>query len=334
VILNESPVQIHESQFTELLRQRAAGAGRPGLRQGIGDDCAVLAHTRQRDLLVTTDLYLEGIHFRRPWQEPASLGHKALARGLSDIAAMGGTPRFVFLSLGLPCKSSRGRSPQWDQRWPQRQTDGFLEGFFRLAAASKVVLAGGDTGSSAGGFLADVVVVGDVPRGQAILRSGARPGDEIWVSGTLGTAALGLAVLKRGRKLRRSHTAFQAFCYPEPRLRIGQYLLRRKLASAMMDLSDGLSIDLARLCEASGIGALLDADSLPRLAQTPLHNALHGGEDLELLFTVSPKRSRQLPRSIGGVPLTRIGRIASERKLWLIQGNRKKPLPILGFQHF
>ena len=102
----------------------------------------------------------------------------------------------------------------------------------------------------------------------------------------------------------------------------------------MMDLSDGLSIDLARLCEASGVGARLDADSLPRLAQTSLHNALHGGEDLELLFTVPPKRSGQLPRSIGGVPLTRIGRIASDRKLWLIQGNRKKPLPILGFQHF
>jgi len=328
------PEPINERQFAELLRQRAAGAGRPGLRQGIGDDCAVLAHTRQRDVLVTTDLFLEGIHFRRNWQEPASLGHKALARGLSDIAAMGGTPRFVFLSLGLPCKSSRRRSPQWDQRWPQRQIDGFLEGFFRLAAASKVVLAGGDTGSSADGFLADVVVVGDVPRGQAILRSGARPGDEIWVSGTLGRAALGLTVLQQGKRLQPSHAAFQAFCYPEPRLRIGQYLLRRKLASAMMDLSDGLSIDLARLCEAGGVGARLDQDSLPRLAQTPLHNALHGGEDLELLFTVPPKRSRLLPRSIGGVPLTRIGRIASDRKLWLIQGNRKKPLPILGFQHF
>ena len=328
---------MNERQFTDLLRKRAAGAGLPGLRQGIGDDCAVLAHTRQRDLLVTTDLFLESIHFRRRWQEPASLGHKALARGLSDIAAMGGTPRFAFLSLGLPRKSSQRGSPPgpgWDQRWPQRQINGFLEGFFRLANASKVVLAGGDTGSSAGGFLADVVVVGDAPRGQAILRSGARPGDEIWVSGALGTAALGLAVLKRGKKLLRSHAAFQAFCYPEPRLRIGQYLLRRKLASAMMDLSDGLSIDLARLCEASGVGARLDAAALPRLAQTPLHDALHGGEDLELLFTVSPQRSPQLPRSIGGVPLTRIGRITAERKLWLIQGNRKEPLPILGFQHF
>ena len=328
------PVRIHERQFTDLLKQRAArsaaGLRLSGLRQGIGDDCAVLAHTRQRDWLVTTDLFLEGIHFRRNWQEPASLGHKALARGLSDIAAMGGTPRCVFLSIGLPRRTGKRRDQRSDQLW----TDEFLEGFFRLAAASKVVLAGGDTGSSAGGFLADVVVVGDVPRGQAILRSGAQPGDEIWVTGALGTAALGLAVLKRGRKLRPSHAAFRAFCYPEPRLRIGQYLLRRKLTSAMMDLSDGLSIDLARLSEASGVGARLDAGSLPRLPQTPLRHALHGGEDLELLFTVPPKRSHQLPRSIGSVPLTRVGQITSERKLWLIRDGRKQPLPILGFQHF
>ena len=324
-------MRITERQFVELLRGRAIRAGRraavAGMRQGIGDDCAVLAHTRQKDLLVTTDLFLEGVHFRRDWQEPSSLGHKTLARGLSDIAAMGGTPCYVFLSLGLPRTTG--------QRW----IDAFLEGFFRLAAASKVVLAGGDTGSSANGFLADVVVLGEVPRNQVILRSGSRAGDEIWVTGTLGTAALGLAILQKEGKLRRAHAAFQAFCYPEPRLRIGRYLGRQKLgrqklASAMIDLSDGLSIDLARLCDASGVGAGLVEDSLPRLAQTPLRHALHGGEDLELLFTVPPERSPQLPRSLGGVPLTRIGQITSQRKLWLIQGNQKQPLPILGFQHF
>ncbi|OFV98895.1 MAG: thiamine-phosphate kinase [Acidobacteria bacterium RIFCSPLOWO2_02_FULL_61_28] len=323
-------MRITERQFVELIRKRAPSAGggatvaglRHGLRQGIGDDCAVLAHTRQRDLLVTTDLFLEGIHFRREWQEPASLGHKALARGQSDIAAMGGIPRYAFLSLGLPRRTG--------QRWINE----FLAGFLRLAAASKVVLAGGDTGSSASGFLADVVILGDVPRNQAILRSGARPGDEIWVTGTLGTAALGLAVLQTGGKLRRSHAAFQAFCYPEPRLRMGRYLRQRKLASAMIDLSDGLSIDLARLCEASGVGARIVEASLPRLAQTPLRHALHGGEDLELLFTVPPERSPELPRRLGGVPFTRIGRITLERKLWLIRDSSKIPLPILGFQHF
>ena len=319
-------MRITERQFVEVLRRRATAHGGgtvvSGLRQGIGDDCAVLAHTRQKDLLVTTDLFLEGVHFRRDWQEPVSLGHKGLARGLSDIAAMGGSPRYVFLSLGLPRKT--------DQHW----INGFLTGFLRLAAASKVVLAGGDTGSSAGRFLADVVVIGDAPRNQAILRSGARPGDEIWVTGTLGTAALGLSVLQKGEKLRRSHAAFQAFGYPEPRLRIGQYLRRRKLASAMMDLSDGLSIDLARLCEASRVGARIVEAALPRLAQTPLRHALHGGEDLELLFTVPPDRSRQLPRNLGGAPLTRIGQITFERKLWLLRDHRTQPLPILGFQHF
>ena len=325
-------MNINELEFIDRMklraRSRSGGTTVPGLRQGIGDDCAVLAHTRRKDLLVTTDLFLEGIHFRRKWQEALSLGHKTLARGLSDIAAMGGTARFVFLSLAVPRPTGK-TSNHW--------MDGFVEGFLCLAAECKVILAGGDTSLSSGGFLADVVVVGEVPRGRAILRSGARPGDEIWVSGNLGTAAVGLAALQRGKKLRRSHAAFQAFCYPEPRLRIGGYLRRRKLASALMDLSDGLSVDLARLCEASAVGAQIDAASLPRLADTPLRAALHGGEDFELLFTApsdTSERSRLLPRSIGGVPLTRIGRITSQRKLWLIQDNRKQPLPVLGFQHF
>jgi len=333
-----NPVKISERQFVRVLQQQVGPRrGRhivAGLRQGIGDDCAVLAHTRQNDLLVTTDLFIEGIHFKRAWQEPASLGHKALARGLSDIAAMGGTPHFVFLSAGVP----RNVADTW--------LDGFLDGFLRLASQYKVVLAGGDTGASAGGFLADAVVLGEVPRGSAILRSGARAGDEVWVSGTLGTAAAGLGALQRGKRLRRSDAtlnpavaltldpALRAFCYPEPRLRIGAYLRQRKLASAMMDLSDGLSIDLARLCEASGVGAEIDAVRIPRLAGVSLKQALHGGEDLELLFAVPKERSRHVPRSIGGVPLTRVGRITSGRKLSLIQSGHREPLPILGFQHF
>ena len=330
---------MHERQFIDLLKRRATPRpGRnalSGLRQGIGDDCAVLAYTRHKDLLVTTDLFLEGIHFRRSWQQPDSLGHKALARGLSDIAAMGGTPRFVFLSLAVPRRNAAksGKTGKKATKW----LDDFLAGFLDLAARSKVVLAGGDTGASAAGLFADVVVVGEVPRDRAVLRSGARPGDEIWVSGRLGTAAVGLAAFQRKKKLEPSHAAFQAFCYPKPRLRIGSYLRRRKLASAMMDLSDGLSIDLARLCEASRVGAEIDAANLPCLAEASLNDALHGGEDFELLFTVPSEiraRSRKLPRSLDGVPLTRIGRITSGRRLSLIQGNRKQPLPILGFQHF
>lgn len=320
-------MRITERQFVKMLRREAIRhAGRKpetsGLRQGIGEDCAVLVPSRRSDLLVTTDLFLEGIHFRREWQEPASLGHKALARGLSDIAAVGGTPRYVFLSLGLP----RGMEPSWVRD--------FLAGFLRLAKEFQVLLAGGDTGSSRSGVLADVIVVGDVPRKQAILRSGARPGDQIWVTGALGTAALGLAAFEKRKKLPRSDPAFQAFCYPEPRLRLGRYLRERKLASAMIDLSDGLSIDLARLCEESGAGARLREAAIPRLPQTPLDSALHGGEDLELLFTVPPERARQLPKSLGGVPLTPLGHIVPGRKLTLVRNGRERPLPVLGFQHF
>ena len=327
--------KMNEREFIDLLKRRtalSAGRSRPsGLRQGIGDDCAVLSHTRQKDLLVTTDLFLEAIHFRRSWQTPESLGHKALARGLSDIAAMGGTPRFVFLSLAVPRNDGKAAiARKTGRRW----LDGFLAGFFQLADRSRVALAGGDTGSSAAGLIADVVVVGEVTRGQAILRSGAKPGDEIWVSGKLGTAAVGLDTFESGKKLAPSHPAFEAFCYPEPQLRIGSYLRRRKLATAMLDLSDGLSIDLARLTEASGVGAEVDADSLPRLPETSLRNALHGGEDFELLFTVPAKRSKQLPRRIGGVQLTRIGRITRGRRLLLVENKHRKPIPVLGFQHF
>ncbi len=306
----------------EAVRHAGRMSGASWLRQGIGEDCAVAVPSRRSDLLVTTDLFLEGIHFRRRWQEPASLGHKALARGLSDIAAVGGVPRCAFLSLGLP----RGIEPSWVRE--------FLAGFFRLAKKHKVVLGGGDTGSSRSGVLADVIVVGEVPRKEALLRSGARPGDEIWVTGVLGNAARGLAAFEKRKRLPRSDPAWRAFCYPEPRLRLGRYLRERKLASALIDLSDGLSIDLARLCEESGTGARLLEAAIPRLPQTPLESALHGGEDLELLFTVPPERVDKLPRSLGGVPLTRIGRMVPGRKLLLVSKGRARPLPVLGFQHF
>ena len=277
-------MSISERQFVELLRRRARQHATrlektSPLRRGIGEDCAVIAASRQKDLLITTDLFLEGVHFRRQWQEPPSVGYKALARGLSDIAAMGGVPRYAFLSLGLP------------RRLPTDWMDGFWRGFFRLAAKEKVVLAGGDTGASASGVVADVMIVGETPPNRAILRSGARPGEEIWVTGRLGMAASGLRALQEGKKqqgkARTSHRAdLDAFFFPQPRLRIGQHLREKKLASAMIDLSDGLSIDLARLCEESQVGARILEASIPRLSRTPMECALDGGEDLELLFTV------------------------------------------------
>lgn len=316
-----------ERQFVEQLRRDAArGAVRKRggllLRQGIGDDCAVIAGAGGFDLLVTTDLLLEDIHFRRQWQDPDSLGHKALARSLSDIAAMGGTPHYAFLSLALP----RGVAGRW--------VDEFFAGMFRLADATGVTLAGGDTASSRSGVVADIIVIGEAPRGKAIMRSGARPGDAIWVSGDLGGAAAGLELLRKAKKLARRKEVLRPLFYPQPRLALGRLLSRRGLASAMIDLSDGLSIDLSRLCEASGVGARIDAEAIPRLPSTPFEKALHGGEDFELLFTVPPSHAKRVPKQVGGVRLTRIGQVIRGRRLRLVRAGREDPLPVLGFQHF
>ena len=330
-----STVKITETQFVELLKRHASRNAKglsslAGLRRGIGDDCAVISHTRQKDLLVTTDLFLEGVHFRRAWQEPRSIGHKTLARGLSDIAAMGGTPLYAFLSLGLP----RETTTDW--------LNDFLKGFFKLARTSNVVLAGGDTGTSRSGFIADVIVAGEAPRGKSILRSGARPGDEVWVTGHLGLAAAGLRAIEtatvRQRPRLTGSKLLRSFFYPQPRLRIGSFLRERRLASAMIDLSDGLSLDLSRLCKESEVGARIFEASIPRTSRTPIRDALHGGEDMELLFTIPTRKSGALPRSIGGVKLTRIGEIIPPRRagqnLLIVRDGKERPLPVLGFQHF
>ncbi|MBI3933866.1 MAG: thiamine-phosphate kinase [Acidobacteria bacterium] len=292
------------------------------LKRGIGDDCAIFSDGGRNDLLVTTDLFLEGVHFRPEWQAADSVGHKVLARGLSDIAAMGGTPCYAFLSLALP--------PQISSRW----VDDFFQGLFRLAEASGVILAGGDTSASRSGLIADIMVIGWAPRDKAVLRSGARPGDEIWVSGALGGAAAGMDLLRQEQKIAKRKDALRPLFYPQPRLALGRMLARRGLASAMMDLSDGLSIDLARLCEASGVGARIEAESLPRLPETPFDTALHGGEDFELLFAVPDSRTGKIPKQVDGVGLTRIGKIIRSRRLWLRREGREEPLPVLGFQHF
>ena len=320
-------VKATERQFVERLRKFASRGAMPDrrgliLKQGIGDDCAVISGAGRTDLLVTTDLLLEGIHFRRPWQDADSLGHKALARGLSDIAAMGGIPRYAFLSLALP----RGIASQWINQ--------FFAGLLRLAESSGVILAGGDTASSRSGFVADIMLLGEAPRGKAVLRSGARPGDEIWVSGSLGGAAAALELLRRKKKIARRKELLQPLFYPQPRLALGRLLSRRGLASAMMDLSDGLSIDLSRLCEASRVGARIEAETIPRLRQTPLDKALHGGEDFELLFTVPASRAGRVPKQVEGIQLTRIGRVIRGRRLRLVRAGREEPLPVLGFEHF
>ena len=298
--------------------RRAAGGGRFG--RGIGDDCAVLPLPRGHEALVTTDFSLEGIHFRREWHPPDSVGHRCLARGLSDIAAMGGVPRAAFLSLALPAEL------------PQQWVDRFIGGLLKLAARFSVQLAGGDTAQSPNGVLADIVVLGSGPKGQAILRSGAREGDFIYVTGTLGSAAAALDRLRDGEKLRpRAHPRH---FYPEPRLAVGQFLRGRKLASAMIDISDGLSTDLGHICEESEIGAVVYAEALPAIKDSNgLIRALHGGDEYELLFTARP--DRRIPRQIAGVAVTRIGEITHGRQVKLVPSDgRTHMLQPGGWQHF
>jgi len=281
-----------------------------GLKLGIGDDCAIFRpRGATEDFLFTTDLLLEDVHFRRETHSAEDIGYKALARGLSDIAAMGGEPRFCLLSLAVP---------HWaDLAW----VDQFYRGFLELAHRTGAPLAGGDLARS-GRLACDVTVCGAIPKNRALLRSGARPGDHIYVSGLLGGSALGLSGAK-GRA-RKRHLR------PEPRLALGKFLRDHVRAHAAMDLSDGLSLDLRRMCLASGVSAEIGPP--PVFPGATLEQALHGGEDYELLFTLPP--GSRPPARFDGVPLTRIGEIGKLSRspaLVLLDG---KPLAPSGFDHF
>ena len=266
--------------------------------QGVGDDCAVIRPTVGSDLVFTTDFVLEGQHFHLDTHTPADIGHKALARSLSDLAAMGSEPVFCLVSLAI--------RPELASRW----TNSFYQGLLALAARYKVALAGGDL-SSFEKVVVDVMCCGSVPKGKAILRSGAKPGHRIYVTGELGAAA------HSGWKLRAS-----------PRIEAGLRL--RGLASAAMDLSDGLSMDLPRLCVESKVTANLNGAALPVAAGATLDEALHGGEDYELLFT-APAKTR-IPARIGTLPVKFIGEIATGKAGQVrLDGRLLKPK---GFDHF
>jgi thiamine-monophosphate kinase len=308
--------------------RRLVGSGRLGrVVRGIGDDCAVLSLPPGHEALVTTDFSLEGVHFRREWHPPEAVGHRCLARGLSDIAAMGGEPIAAFLSLALP--------RQIPQAWVNR----FLDGLLKLASKHQVTLAGGDVAESPAGVLADIVVVGSVPRGKAILRSGARPGDRIYVTGQLGGSAAALEELFSGRRKKLRVSDYPRHFFPEPRVEVGRFLREKNLACAMVDTSDGLSTDLGHVCEESECGARLEARLVPRAASRPgsagvdLRFALHGGEDYELLFTA--RATRRIPATIKGVPITEIGRITRGREVTLVRLNQQtEKLRPAGWQHF
>lgn len=296
---------MNERELIERIRRQA---GRPrGLVRGIGDDCAIYAPRADEELLFTTDFLIEDVHFKHSTHGAADVGHKALARGLSDIAAMGGVPRFCLVSLAIP-EVLRG---PW--------LDGFYKGLLALAKKTGATLGGGDLARSEK-VVCDIVVCGSVKKGKALRRDTAKTGNDIYVSGALGGSAFGLASGK-GR-------AWKKHLRPEPRLKLGQ-ALHKLGATACMDLSDGLSTDLQRLCAASGVSADLDGE-LPMFDGASLEQALHGGEDYELLFTV-PGGVRT-PRSLGGIPLTRIGTV--------LRGNAGRvkidefELQPLGYEHF
>ncbi|MEY2411968.1 MAG: thiamine-monophosphate kinase [Acidobacteriaceae bacterium] len=317
-------MRISEKSLLASIRKLAKKNG--AVRIGIGDDSAVLRVPSGHEALITTDFSLEGVHFRREWHPPASVGHRCLTRGLSDIAAMGGDPIAAFLSLALP------------KRLPQSWVDEFLRGFLALAKRYKVPLSGGDTAESPAGILADIVVIGSAPKGRAILRSGARPGDLIYVTGTLGGSAAALDLLLSGQRGRLRPADFPAHFYPEPRIAVGRSL--RGKASAMIDVSDGLSTDLAHICEEGGVGAEVEESSIiwrEVLGKTPLRVglefALHGGEDYELLFT-APARAR-IPKRVAGIPISRIGQITRAKNLVLKDLKEKRyKLDPQGWEHF
>ena len=299
---------MRETQIIDRIRKLAqTGYQNSLIPSSIGDDCSILRAGVREDLVFTSDFVLEGRHFTRETHSAADIGHKALARSMSDLAAMGSEPVFCLVSLALP--ASLG--PRW--------IDGFYKGLLALAARYKTVLAGGDL-ARFDQVIVDVMCCGRVPRGKAILRSGAKPGDRIYVTGELGVSAHGLATRRGahwGRHLR-----------PEPRIRAG-IGLRRLGVSAALDLSDGLSLDLHRLCRESRVSASIDSP-LPIAASASLEEALHGGEDYELLFTA--RANVRLPRRVDNVPITRIGTIMrGHAGLVFFQGRRLAPK---GFDHF
>jgi thiamine-monophosphate kinase len=338
-----------EAAIIQRLRRASAGSRNRASRQsgitlGIGDDAALFRPRRGHEIVLTCDWFLEGTHFLRDKHPADSVGWKSLARAVSDIAAMGAEPRCFLLSLALP-ESLTGR-------W----LDQFLSGLRRAARKLHCPLAGGDT-TRQSKVLINITVVGQVPANRAVLRSGARPGDLIYVSGRLGQAELGLHFLRGKPKVPNLSpavkiAALKKHLYPEPRIVLARWLTDRNLATSMMDLSDGLSTDLPRLCAASQVGALLDASQIP-IVQFPKWNrsrkshalripktkaidlALNGGDDYELLFTVSPTKSSRIPARFQGHPLTAIGKITRNRAQLLGNADgRTQPLQPAGWDPF
>jgi thiamine-monophosphate kinase len=306
-----------ENDFIRRIRSAGAGNSRrdSAVQLGIGDDAALFSPRRGYETILTCDWFLEGTHFLCDKHPADSVGWKCLARAVSDIAAMGGEPRCFLLSLALPETHTGG--------WLNE----FLAGLRRAARKFKCPLAGGDT-TRRDEILMNVTVVGEVRSGCALLRSDAQPGDLIYVSGRLGEAELGLRRLRSMRRIGKGDARLRKHLYPEPRIALGRWLSHYGTATSMLDLSDGLSTDLTRLCAASGVGARLEASRIPTASKSKqfgiknvddLDLAMNGGDDYELLFTVRPSKTNRIPRAFQGVPLSAIGEIKRDRRLKVIQ---------------
>jgi thiamine-monophosphate kinase len=320
----------------------------PWVSIGIGDDAAVVEPARNRAEVITTDALVEGVHFERAWMPPPAIGHKALAVNLSDLAAMGAEPRAAVLSLVLPPSLALA------------DLDGMLDGWLALANRCSVALVGGNVARSPGPLVIDVTATGSVKPRCVLRREGASPGDEIYVSGTVGAAHAGrLACLRRASlpepvgRLQPDEVAEPAgsgeceslFLRPEPRVRLGLLLGRNRVASSCVDLSDGLADGVHQIARASRVGAVVEAGALPIPAAARLIFEEHGldvldasvsgGEEYELLFTVPPRRRRAAAAvaRLAGVPCTRIGVITAGRDLLLDRGGARVPLGG-GFAHF
>jgi thiamine-monophosphate kinase len=324
------------SRITRALPSVSAHHHFQSLRVGIGDDAAILSPGGPTDWALSTDAFLEGVHFLATVHPPDSVGYKSLVRAASDLVAMGATPRDFLLTLAIPASQTG--------TWLRH----FLAGMAQAARSLGMRLIGGDTTKS-GSVSISVTVLGEVPRGHALTRCGARPGDLIYVTGKLGRAQLGLElVLNKLSRRPQFQNLLRPHLYPQLRARLGEWLARNRIASAMMDVSDGLSTDLGRLCVASKVGARIEAARVPRVAipatlsralkkskQSSIEMALHGGDDYGLLFTVPPRRVNRLRRAPGFSDLTAIGEITRGRRIILVGvDGSESPLKPKGWDSF
>lgn len=322
-------------------RKVARRSSRAGVSLGIGDDAAVVVPGRNADIIVTCDAFLERVHFLANRHPPDSVGYKSLARATSDLAAMGATPRFFLLTLALP----QHLTGQWLR--------GFLQGMRQAARELGLTLIGGDT-TQFPSVAISITVMGEMAPGRAITRAGARPGDILYVTGRLGRAKFGLEIIRNGAAkeiksaIRSQNWLLKQHLYPRLRVKFGEWLAKNQIASSMIDVSDGLSTDLGHLCAASGVGARIWADRVPRVEIPPSHAkfahqhkldplqmALDGGDDYDLLFTVSRRLARRLKSAPEFSDITPIGEIERGKQVLLVDATgRAKPLKPAGWNPF